>query len=116
MECHDSARIQIQHLDEEGWNAILREMVEKGASINSSDVKVIVEYLSNNFGPDTGKKVNINKASASNIAAVLQLTSSEADSIVSYRTKNGDFKTLSDVEKVSGLADKIEAKKALIEF
>ena len=33
-----------------------------------------------------------------------------------YRVKNGNFKNVSDVEKVSGLADKIEAKKALIEF
>ena len=76
----------------------------------------MVDYLTKNFGPDSNKKVNINKAPADKIAAVLQLTSGEADAIVQYRVKNGNFKNVSDVEKVSGLADKIEAKKALIEF
>jgi competence ComEA-like helix-hairpin-helix protein len=115
-ECHDVQRIRAHHLDEEGWNAILREMMEKGASINPDDIKVIVSYLTENFGPDSDKKVNINKASANRIAATLQLTPGEGDAIVQYRGKNGNFKNLSDVEKVAGLADKIEAKKALIEF
>jgi competence ComEA-like helix-hairpin-helix protein len=115
-DCHNIERIQAQHLNEEGWNGIVREMMETGASINPDDVKVIVGYLAKNFGPDSNKKVNINKAPASKIAAVLQLTSGEADAIVQYRVKNGNFKNLNDVEKVGGLADKIEAKKACIEF
>ena len=90
--------------------------METGAHINPDDMKVIVSYLAKNFGPDSNKKVNINKAPADKIAAVLQLTPSEAAAIVQYREKNGNFKTLSDVEKVAGLANKIEAKKALIEF
>jgi competence ComEA-like helix-hairpin-helix protein len=113
-DCHSLERIQTQRLNEEGWNNIVREMVENGASINPGDVKVIVDYLTKNFGPD--KKVNINKAAASEIAAVLQLASTEADAIVQYRTRHGNFKDLSELEKVSGLADKIETKKALIEF
>jgi competence ComEA-like helix-hairpin-helix protein len=113
-ECHSLERIQAQRLNEEGWTNIVREMVENGASINPDDVKVIVDYLTKNFGPD--KKVNINKAAVSEIATVLQLSSAEADTIVQYRTRHGHFKDLSELEKVSGLADKIEAKKTLIEF
>jgi competence protein ComEA len=115
-DCHDTERIRAQHLDEEGWSAILREMIETGANINPDDMKVIVSYLAKNFGPDSNNKVNINKASADRIASVLQLTPSEANAIVQYRSKNGNFKTLIDLEKVAGLADKIEARKALIEF
>lgn len=115
-DCHNTERIRVQHLDEEGWNAILREMMETGAHINPDDMKVIVSYLAKNFGPDSNKKVNINKEPADKIAAVLQLTPSEGAAIVQYREKNGNFKTLSDVEKVAGLAGKIEAKKTLIEF
>jgi cytochrome c1 len=55
-DCHSVERIKTQHLNEEGWNGIVREMIENGASINPDDVKVIVNYLTKNFGPD--KKVN----------------------------------------------------------
>lgn len=113
-DCHSLERIKAQRLDEDGWTAIMREMIETGASINPDDITVIVDYLTKNFGPD--KKLNVNKAAASEIAAVLQLTSAEADMIMGYRTRNGNFKNLSELEKVGSLAGKIEAKKVLIEF
>ena len=114
IDCHSLERIKAQHRDEEGWNSIVREMIENGASINPDDIKIIVEYLAKSFGPT--KKVNVNKATADEIVAVLQLTSAEAKSIVQYRTRNGPFKDLSELEKMSASAEKIEAKKALIEF
>ncbi len=41
----------------------------------------------------------------------------KAQTIVDYRTKNGDFKTLDDLNKVSGIGDKtIEKIKADILF
>jgi competence ComEA-like helix-hairpin-helix protein len=114
IDCHSSERIKAQHLDEEGWNAVVREMIENGASINANDVKTIVDYLSKNFGPE--KKVNINKAKADEIATALKLTPIEVDAVVQYRTRHGKFKDLSELETLPGLADKIEAKRALIEF
>lgn len=113
-DCHSLQRIKAQRLNEEGWNNTLRQMLENGASINPDDVKVIVKYLTKNFGPD--KKVNINKAPASEIAAALQLTSAEADAIVQHRARHGNFKDLNELKTVSGLESKIEAKRALIEF
>ena len=113
-ECHSLQRVKAQRLNEEGWNGILREMMENGASINPDDVRGIVDYLTKNFGPD--KKVNVNKATVSEIAAALQLTSAEADVIVQYRARHGNFKDLNDLKIVSSLANKIEAKKSLIEF
>lgn len=115
-DCHSLERIEVQRLNEEGWNGIVREMLENGASINPSDVKVIVAYLTKNFGPDKNKRVNINKANANEMAAALQLTSSEADAIVQHRMRHGSFKDLNELKTVNGLADKIESKKALIEF
>ncbi len=113
-ECHTVERIKAQRLDEEGWNGIIREMMESGAAVNPDDIKVIVDYLAKNFGPD--KKVNVNKAAATEIAAVLKLAPAEADSIVQYRAQHGNFRNLTELEKVDGLAEKIEAKKAVIEF
>jgi competence ComEA-like helix-hairpin-helix protein len=113
-DCHSSERIKAQRLDEEGWNAIVREMIENGAFINPNDLKIIVDYLTKNFGPD--KKVNINKAKADEIAATLKLAPVDVDAIIQYRTRHGKFKDLSELETVPGLANKIEAKRALIEF
>ena len=57
-DCHTLERIKTQHLDEEGWNSTVREMIENGASINPDDIKVIVDYLAKNFGPVKTKKIN----------------------------------------------------------
>jgi competence ComEA-like helix-hairpin-helix protein len=89
-------------------------MLENGAAIDPDDMKTIAEYLTKNFGPD--RKVNVNKAEADEIGRALGLTSAEATAVVHYRTANGSFKDLGTLEKASGAADKIEAKKALIEF
>lgn len=104
----------MQRLDEDGWSGIIREMIENGAQIEPKDVSVIVDYLARNFGP--GKKVNINEAASSEIAAVLKMESADANAIVQYRAQHGKFKDISELKKVSGLADKLEARKALIEF
>jgi competence ComEA-like helix-hairpin-helix protein len=113
-ECHSLRRIKAQRLDEEGWKNILHEMTENGAAIDQDDRATIVEYLTKNFGPDA--KVKVNTADADEIGAVLHLTPAEAKAIVSYREANGAFKDLDTLEKASGAADKIEAKKALVEF
>src|SRR5258705_13601211 len=89
LDCHSVQRIKAQHLDEDGWSSTVRQMIENGAAINSDDVKVIVDYLTKNFGPEKAKKVNVNKAAGSEIAATLELTSEEANAIVQYRTQNG---------------------------
>jgi competence ComEA-like helix-hairpin-helix protein len=113
-ECHSLRRIKAQRLDEEGWKNILREMTENGASIEQGDRATIIEYLTRYFGPDA--KVNVNTADADEIGGVLHLTPAEAKAIVSYRKANGAFKDLDTLEKASGVADKIEAKKALVDF
>jgi competence ComEA-like helix-hairpin-helix protein len=93
---------------------VIHEMLENGAPINPNDMRAIVSYLAKNFGPD--KKININKAAAGEIAGVLKLESAEVAAVIQYRAQHGKFKDLRELEKVSGLAAKIEAKKTMIEF
>ena len=51
--------------------------------------------------------VNINTADAQKIADSLSgFGLKKAQAIVDYRTKNGEFKTLDDLNKVSGIGDK----------
>lgn len=74
-------------------------MVENGASLNPDEWEPVVAYLTKNFGP----KVNVNKDSAQQIAAGLELSAAQADAIVAYRTANGPFMELKDLQKVPGL-------------
>jgi competence protein ComEA len=91
-------------------------MTEKGLSINDADYATVLDYLSKNLGP-TPPKVNINKASSADLARVLAITAAQADAIVAWRTKNGDFKDLDGVKKVTGIdAAAIDAKKDNIVF
>jgi competence protein ComEA len=62
--------------------------------------------------------VNINTADAQKIAdSISGFGLKKAQAIIDYRTKNGDFKTLDDLNKVSGIGDKtIEKIKADILF
>ncbi len=47
-------------------------------------------------------KVNINKATAQELAAVNGMSMSKAKAIVSYRKKNGEFKSLDELKTVKG--------------
>jgi quinoprotein glucose dehydrogenase len=48
--CHSMDVLTSQRTDEKGWNAIVQNMVARGAQASDADVKVIVQYLAKNFG------------------------------------------------------------------
>jgi competence protein ComEA len=60
-------------------------------------------------------KVNINKASKAELAKLPGIGDKIAEEIIKYREKNGPFKTIQDIKKVSGVGDKkFEAIKNMI--
>ena len=64
MSCHDIRKIQTQALDADGWNAIVKSMMEYGAKIEKADVPLLVSYLEDNYGPlpdGDGKQILLNK-------------------------------------------------------
>ena len=55
--------------------------------------------------------VNVNTADAQKIADSLKMIGEKkAQSIIEYRTKNGQFKNVDDLKKVAGIGDKIIEK------
>ncbi len=79
---------------------------EKGASdknwlidsgVSQSAVTVTADTIA------TGAKVNINTASASELCALPGVGQSTALKIISYRTENGPFASISDITKVNGI-------------
>lgn len=66
----------------------------------------------------TAEKVNINTASAEQISTVMTgIGDNKAKAIVNYRTTNGKFKSINDLENVDGIGSKtVEKNKDRIIF
>ena len=94
------------------------QMQDNGADASGEELDAIIGYLTKNFGKDPAtEKVNVNKATASEIEQGLGLATKEAAAIVQYRTRNGNFKTIDDMKKVDGVdAKKLDAAKDRVAF
>lgn len=55
----------------------------------------------------TDAPVNINTASAAELATISGIGPSKAEAIVEHREKNGQFKTVDDLKLVRGIGDKM---------
>jgi competence protein ComEA len=101
----------------EGWEDTITKMVSLGASGTDEEFSDILDYLAKNFPADSRPKINVNKATADQLRNGLGLAPKEAEEIVAYRQKNGDFKTLDDLKKVPEVDPaKLDAKKSLVIF
>jgi competence protein ComEA len=126
--CHGAQIVAGRGYTSDGWTQVVLNMIQRGAQGSDEDFAAIVDYLSKNFPPKsesssqnnataTPAKVNVNKAGPDELQKGLGLTGKEAQAIVSYREKNGDFKTLEQLKKVPDVdGAKIDAKKDSITF
>ncbi|MGO2011789.1 MAG: ComEA family DNA-binding protein [Pseudoalteromonas sp.] len=55
-------------------------------------------------------KVNINSASAEQLAMLPGIGESKAQAIINYRTKKGEFKSVEELTQVKGIGDKLLSK------
>jgi competence protein ComEA len=73
-------------------------MVAKGATGSDEDFDAILFYLISEFG-----RVNVNTATAEDIAVVLHLEPKDADRIVRFRNEHGRFGDFEALKKVPGI-------------
>ncbi len=94
-----------------GWSATVEDMRTKGAQGSDDQADAVKAYLSKFF-----PAVDVNKATAADIAAVSGLTAEEAAAIVAYRDAGNTFKSFADVKKVAGIDPKrlADAKPRLV--
>ena len=110
-DCHGVDLIDGQRRTRAAWNELVQDMVARGANASDDDTKAIINYLATSLG-----RVNVNKADATDLEAVLGLSATEAAAIVSARS-TAEFKTLEDLKRVPGLDfAKVEATKDRITF
>ena len=118
--CHALKVVTSKRASKQQWSALVDQMVSRGADVPDEEIETVVEYLAKNFSatkapPATSENhhknqpVNVNKATAAQLAGALGLSSTESAAIVSYRKQNGNFKEWHDLTKVPGVkAEEIE--------
>lgn len=107
QDCHELDTVTVDNRTREAWKKTVAKMIDRGAEGTDEQFDAIVNYLTKNFG-----RINVNKATAEEIAPYLGFSAKESEAIVQYREKNGAFKDWRDLKKVDGLdAAKVEAQK-----
>ena len=111
--CHSPNNILAMGRTPEGWQDLIVKMTTMGLQGTDEEFTATLDYLTASFPP----KINVNRANAAQLTAALALTPAEAAAIVSYRDKNGNYKTIDDLKKVSGVdGKKLDDKKDLLQF
>ena len=112
--CHGFGNFVRRRETRDGWNAVIEDMIRRGAKGEEEEWAEISDYLVAQLSP---VKVNVNQAAAEAIADALTLKPEQAKAIVKHREANGPYKSLEDLQKVPSLnASTLEAKKNSIEF
>lgn len=101
-DCHEPDRIREIRRTRGGWEEIIEKMIEKGAVGSEQDFENVLQYLLANYG-----MVNMNQATAEDIALVIGLSKKDAGLIVAYRTEHGKFKSYDELAQVPGLDVKL---------
>ena len=101
--CHGLDHFSGSRKSGNDWDSVISTMTDNGLTFASdSDYATVLDYLSSCLGP-VSKKVNINEAAACELTRMLGISNEQANAIVAYREKNGDFKDLDGVKKVEGV-------------
>ena len=110
--CHTAESVIQTLKTRQEWSDVIDQMAHFGAEASEQEFDQILTYLVKHFSP-----IKVNKATAKDLEATLDVPAGVAEAIVTRRTDNGDFKTVDDLKYVPGLdAGKVDALKARIVF
>jgi competence ComEA-like helix-hairpin-helix protein len=116
--CHKAEEFPSYRHTKQEYQAIVYRMGDRGARATTQELDIVAAYLYKNFPKaEDADKINVNKASAKEIETGLNLTASEAQAIVDYRGRHGDFRVWGDLLVIYGVdGRKIEAAKDRMTF
>jgi competence protein ComEA len=116
--CHKAEEIAVYRFTKDEYHTIVYRMGDRGAPATRAELDVIADYLFENFPKiEDTTKINVNKATAQQIAAGLALTNEEAEAVVKYRERHGDYHAWGDLLIIYGVdGKKIAAAKDKISF
>lgn len=109
--CHEAAVATTTLRTPQEWTEVVEMMVSFGAGGSQEQFQQIERYLNRRYG-----KVNLNRASAEEIALVLSLTPEVAQAVVDYRGTTR-FTAADDLLKVIGITSaKVEEVRDKLQF
>ena len=116
--CHKAGELTAYRFTKDEYQAIVYRMGDRGAQATRAELDIVAAYMFKNFPKvEDTSKVNVNRATADQIAAGLGLTPAEAKAVVSYRDRHGDFHAWGDLLTIYGVdGKKIAAAKDKISF
>ena len=92
-------------------NASKEEKIEVTTPCVCEDVNsACIENNTNKENNQTSEKININTATQEELTSLSGIGESKAKSIIKYREENGNFKSIEDIMKVSGISENLFAK------
>ena len=54
--CHGTANFTASRLSKADWEYVVNDMIDRGALITADEAKIIVDYLTEQFGPEEKPK------------------------------------------------------------
>lgn len=116
-QCHELARSLAPRQDREGWQATMAKMVGLGMKGTDDEIATVTSFLALHYPAPDVPPLNVNTATAIQLESRLTLKRSQASAVISFREKNGNFKSIDDLKKVPGIDPvKFESKKDRIVF
>lgn len=110
--CHALDRVTASRRSRAQWEETTDKMIAVGAKGSEEEFTAVITYLVMHYG-----RVNVNTATAGEIAEVLGLSAQEAEAIVKYRKDNGKIEDFEALSKAPGVAvEKLEKSRDAISF
>lgn len=111
--CHGAEIVLGKPHSEEGWTAVVTDMVQRGAQGSEEELYDVVQYLTRNI--KALPKVNLNKATAAELQSDLGFNEKEAQAVAAEREK-APFKNIDDLKRAGIPAGKLTVLKGRVSF
>ena len=110
--CHGLQYFAAMRKNKAAWTISVNDMASRGMNAEDAEIEEAIEYLAKYLS-----RLNVNKADAARLADILSLAPAEAEAIVAYRAKNGEFPNFDALAKVPGVdPGKLAAQRDRIAF
>jgi len=96
-DCHGPESVLAHLKTRDEWNKTLDEMAANGAQGSDREWTDILDYLAKHFSP-----IAVNKATATELAATLDVPAAVAEAIVRARTDKGRLASIDDLKQAAG--------------
>lgn len=101
--CHDLEGVIRLRQSKPGWEAVVIDMVGRGAPLMIEDVDAMTAYLAEVFGPKAPPLVDANTAGRDELMKLPGLTAAQADQLIALRAKK-PFTSRDEVREAAGLS------------